>query len=300
MDKKYFIETLGLSCIENYLIGILEYNCFESRSLFYDSYLPLGELVKCFTEKEMKYEHFTVLKRLQSIAIKEGFIEYQTVKTDVKNITDEICELIRQMRGESIKAAKDKLSTFFLLKAKKEFVFERFNYKNWREDHYLLVLPSLKRDSTDSEYICFNESTKSNITLKYSELEGVYDNEYVQLKVVKQVSEEDRVRMFDMFSKTVNNYKRNDINEKINSFKNLTVLRDLLLVYRVTRKRIAQYIELNYDTSLLDKYLFKVEYIRMRNEEDKNLCTEIMGLLEEFEEDFMQKVTSIVAARAAK
>ena len=270
MDEKYFTNTLGLSCIENYLLGLLKMQGIEPCYLFYDSVLSLDELFDCFIDKGMKYEYFRGIKRLQSLAIKHGIISYSTV-------SDPFSEADYKTTANN---------EYILVRAKSEYIADVFHHKSWRNDHFVLLY------SLDGNLFCFNDSTKSSALVE--NFEDLYDGEYISIKVLGNSSED----FFTLFKEKLGLSKENKIVGNYDEFSDLNILRDILLVYRIISKRILAFVNLyqvavNFNFESIDKYLFKTEYLRNRNPVNKEFCKETIKYLYEIEEQLWRVLCKI-------
>ena len=143
-----FTYTLGLACIENYLLYVLNINNYEYRHLYAKSFLPFFDIAVAFLKESASYAYFNKIERLVNVADKKGLIHFSAFN----DLNEEIyrCD-------------------YCCLQINSEFIKERYRGQIWRDDHYYL-LSAIDGDT----WTCLNDNPRERIVFKYDELCNVY------------------------------------------------------------------------------------------------------------------------------
>jgi len=236
MDK----NILGLSCVENHVLMYLKNRGEDISCLYADSEIGLKELFYMFFKENQKYEYFSGFPRIQDKLKKLGVLSVELKKSN----TEEILQRVEQNRN-----------ILFLVKIKAE-VFKLMNRQiPWRNDHYMAI------EYNDENVILKNDSPLFEIIMDTNEFDNIYMKEYLEIEQTKTISGE-----IECFLKRNHvRAKRPETWEELcfegieYSVDAMKKLRDLIGIYKVSRKRRQLYEREFCDTRYMDIEIGQIE-----------------------------------------
>lgn len=159
---EFIKDKLGLSCIENYILLILDEINYNYTKLFFDSYISLDDIIYDFFINKKTFVSFDKIKALQFVAQDEHLLRF-----DIKKLTiDEISEKDKNIRR--------------LILVSKEFIQKRYHYTLWRDEHYIFLT-----DLKDSlEYIYINDIPYDKGVISVKELKEIYRGQVLDLTLL--------------------------------------------------------------------------------------------------------------------
>ena len=249
IDKSYLDGIYGMSCIENYFLYVLKANRYPFQYLYYNSFLSFGEIVCAFVNKEMRYEYFDKIPRLQNVALNNSLIQMNVYK---------------QKEFSSLLFDCD----YNFVQIKSDYVNKKYNKQFWRNDHYILLAPS-----NETNFVYLNDNPRDHGNISLNELKYAYDGTVIGINILSDINEELKTTFLKDFKNSV-------ITSDICRIDDLDICdiysaRDILGVHRIVQKRICEFCSLYENMCLcaehiieLDKYYSAIEYMRMRNRVD--------------------------------
>jgi hypothetical protein len=270
LEKSILSNILGLSCIENYILGILRQKGIDVTRLYCRSFVSAEKLYDDVFNKDLTYENYTEIPRIHSIAKKLGVIDLQTVNTDdTFNLNDFLKSL--------------KVNEYIMIKVSREFMMNKFKAKTWRNDHYMLVFMQ------DNSIRFVNTVPLSDGVLTQSELLEAYNHSYIKMTVLRKMNKRDTdLCMVDFIvsynvSLNIHNYSKTLNIDNADTIKT----KHLLLIYKVLVKRTIEFLRpyFNLDNLSdyilqLNKYIARTEYTLLRNKQsDYSNIHEIVSMI---------------------
>lgn len=244
-DKSLFGSTLGLSCVENYLLYIYILQGYDYRYLYSKSFISMSDIVSAFCDDSAQYAYFDKIPRLQDVAVEQGLLTH-TVEKDFKasvNQYDYCCIGVSQ-----------------------RFVNEQYGRDLWRDDHFILLC-----EEKEDEWICLNDNPRDCLSIQKSNMPNIYGGQSVCFQILSDLDESVKDKLLHDFQEKIGQ------EQKLYEYKltDLLVVRDILGILRVTSKRIRDYCSIYFDTLFMNDYLLEIdnlyvliEYMRLRKRED--------------------------------
>jgi len=260
MDKRIFDGVLGISCLENYILGILKSREVDISRLYCRSLIDPQKLYKDIFIENMTYETYREIPSIHSIAKQLGLIKFIFVETN---------------RGFDIILKLRKLSQneYLLVRVKPEYLKEKFNIRLWRDDHYILVFMK------NSEIYFINDKPLAEGVLTQKELMGAYDHGYMWIRALspmnKEMIDNSMIQFIDLF----HSLKSLNYANSISYFETDREVKTkhMLLIYRVALQRTIEFLGYYFDMSSymqyileLNKLLAKLEYDILKK--NVNIC----------------------------
>jgi hypothetical protein len=212
MNKEELSKALSISCVENYfLVWAKEY--FDIRELYYQSFLPMNEIISDFLQNNAEYADYKKLKRIQDLAEDAGF----TTHTLYENL----------ITGNFY-------NNLVLMRVNKSF-FESSKLVPWRSDHYICI------NKDDCGFKCINNYPLGLIDLSAEDLQKYFD------KAVLSYAFKDCARQEYLSEKHEAAFDRiigSESGFEITENYNLKNLRDALGILKVSRKRTYEWLKL--------------------------------------------------------
>lgn len=163
IDKHFYADTLGVSCVEKSLLGYLHYLKFPYQCLFYESYISANDVLDEFLNNKVSYIAYSGIKRLQKVA--NDLHIAQT--TYFEKPFDEMLDI-----------AHDELAkeTPLLLRVKSEKL-PNTKAIPWADEHFILLY------KIDGVYYLLNQYPLCEYKMSRVELAHVYDGAMLVISV---------------------------------------------------------------------------------------------------------------------
>ena len=265
-------NELGLSCIEDYILYLINGDIKNKYILFYKSFVPAEKVFYEMLANNKSYSSIDFIERIQSTAKKIGMLGIDYYRGNFS-------ELI--------------MSDVFLMQISPDDVKKRFGVSLLRDDHYLLIR---KLGGNKFEYL--NDRPESTGILSVDELERMY--------LGKAIIITKKNLKLNYYEKILHAYKAIgvDYSRLEKSFPkeiNIIQLRDSIGVLRIIARRMKAFwsrmffVESidNY-IDFLDKHYLRLEYMRLRgkydNEELKNKIKEISEMDQNNRKNILERI----------
>ena len=281
IQKEDLLHSLGLSCVENYLLAVCKNKLNGYESLFCESFLTFDDILSEFFEKETEYAYFEAIPRIQTTAKNMGIISFEWMKQQ---------EFIVPKDG------------YLCIRVKKTYMTEKYKTALWRGDHFFMVF-----SEGNGEYTYLNDSPCDKASITKEELFQLYDGEYIHFSLLEKDISNQRETCEQIFYDTL---KKSSREIKIKA-PDIMKIRDVLGVLRVVRRRMEVFLSYrkllcnsikHMDTDLikediahLDRAYIAMEYMQKRNRLD---ITKIQTLMEEIRTREKEMLTMIRNRRA--
>lgn len=278
MNKDYFKDLHGLSCVENYFLYLLYLRNEPYIWLYSESFVPFKRVYKDFIENSARYESYGSVTRLHDSAKGRGLIKLDYVKDN--NLTE-------------MKPQLDSLrpNEYMLIKISPEFIKNKFNSVKWRDDHFALLLK--ERDSIT----LINDSPAYAGLTEWDELDMAYDNTYIIINFIREPDKNDLSTCRQSFEKCITSYMAEEISVNEKDIQELIRLRDALGVYRVLIKRVIDYSNSYLKANIkhieaenLDRIYSAVEYLRIRKRYKAGEIRDMVRSIEETERSIITEI----------
>lgn len=238
--KQIYHLLLGLSCIENHTLALLQSDGFPVELLYGDSFIEMDRLWETFFVQRKDYAHFDGVDRIQDIAKRYGLLSMK---------------LYQEAEVQFIQTIADSDHTFLIL-LQPEVAQRQFQVRGWHEKHYVLVIPDRK------QYHVINDIPFGERTLSCEELKDYYGGEFFDCMIHR-----------DRYDETQRKLKANQIHLSCSDVSHIQIpdddliaFRDMIGVYRILLRRQKAYLSHWMNTDLFDLFIRKVDSIYMRVE----------------------------------
>ncbi len=208
MTKEDIKNALSLSCVENYFLGYFK-NKFDIRALYVNSFLPFDKVMDDMINGDVKYEYYP-LERLQNTA------ELLGITTHVKKV--------------KFNYFPNRLN---LIRVNKNF-FKNIKLLPWRNDHFIVI------EKINDQFRFINNYPLSEGIIQKDIIAEIFDGTALVFCETDNFNE-------DVYEQLCNNryvnFKDNKINEYQISKINMQNLRDALLILKISRKRLIEWVK---------------------------------------------------------
>ena len=234
-------NALGLSCVENYTLSILEKHLSDISCLFCTSYLRgdflLGEII----EKGISMKNFALLTRVHEVAFEDLSLIYLSSydKVDIANIWGKM------------KEEKDR--TYYLIKVNPSFVSKALNAKLERDDHYICYWFS------DGKNNVYNDYPYRITNFSDDEILSAYNGNVITFKMVKDVNESTWTKAKHLFNTHFN--KMTSL-ESIEPIINISIAqaKEFLAIYkRILHRTLLYCSAFTIDSNVISQNLHAVD-----------------------------------------
>lgn len=281
----YNNNYIGLSCIENHVMEILQSSGYDIRVLCCSSYISFYDAIDLFLNKEASYVYFDGIPRLQRTMDEIGLAEIMWHDIQSVDLKDLIKTNIDQGNLLLITVDVEKCKEF------------KIPVRPLREDHYLCIY-----DYGLETVSMIDDLTGQKVEIKYEDLSNLCHIEVGVLKEKKLFTLEkykDNITgQLDLIGTSIK--RERDCNQQLDvlmAIKELLVLREAVGILRVSRKRVLAWLEWCKDggqynishsaittlkelVELIDKYYTKIEYFRLRRKKkDEELIDTLKNIL---------------------
>lgn len=249
LDKSYFDNIFGLSCVENLLLYILNSQDYSYKYLYYDSYIPLNRIIESFISKKESYANFTQISRIQDTAKNHGLI--------AQNNYNKFCD---------IPCEED---AWVCVMVKPEYIRFKYSVNLLRNDHFVLLA-----DKTSAGYVFVNDTPRDFGLITTDELPMINDNIAISFSIIKDVDDylkdEFYTKMIEQLS--IDNF---DTISNFTTCGDIYIIRDIVGIYKIIQRRLYNFISLYGDVEFMqenieaiEKLYSAIEYMRLRNRID--------------------------------
>lgn len=254
--KLDFQNSLGLSCIENYVIAcIKKYSCFYPLA-FYKSHLSAKRIFELIYTNNIEYAFFSGIPRIQDLCLQHRAI-VGTFKEDVLPLKK--IDLIEHL---------------LCIQVRPQFTKDYFHNNVWRNDHYVLI-----QKNGDGKLTLINDSPLFELQVDYDFIARIYAGRYFLFSPCAKVQFDENDCLFELLQ----SMSVEKVNEGISfsesiSLKDILKIRDFVGVLRILRKRIELILSCYIDTKCLrnsvaemDRLYSTMEYYRLRKKWENNI-----------------------------
>ena len=155
IDKHFYEDVLGISCIEKSLLGYLRYLNFPYQCLFYESYINATDVLNEFFNNKVPYIAYSGIKRLQNVASDMQLAQIMYYEKPF----DEMLDIAHEELGKEIP---------LLLRVKSEKL-PNAKATPWAEEHFILLY------KMDGIFHLLNQYPLCEYRMSREELSDVYD-----------------------------------------------------------------------------------------------------------------------------
>lgn len=235
-NEKLQPTALGLSCVENYTLSILQRHFTNINCLFCMSFLRADDLLYQIVKNHAKHDNIISLPRIHEVAFEYlSLIQLSSYdEIEIKSVWNEI------------KSFDDKV--YYLIRVKPSFVEKKLNISLMRDDHYICY--SFEKNKN----IVFNDYPYRILQLADNEILKAYDGNMLVFKIVDDINDVVKKKSYHLFCRHIKQHLNKASNLKVDIKKlNIGYVKEFLIVYKRVLQRTAlfcsDYTEL--DSSLL-------------------------------------------------
>ena len=240
-EKLFRPNALGLSCVENYTLSILEKHFSDLSCLFCISYLRGHYLLSKIIEDGLSLKNFSLLTRVHEVAFENLSLLYLSSYDEV-----EITGIWGRMKVE-----KD--NTYYLIKVNPSFVSKSFNVALERDDHYICYW------FNDGKNNVFNDYPYRLAQFSEYEISTAYNENIIVFEIIKEVDETTKSKAKQLF---YNHVSQLDSQTNIENFEKITLeqIKEFLVIYkRILHRTLLYCSSLAADASLMSQNLHAVD-----------------------------------------
>ena len=234
-------QIYGLSCIENQVLKIMDNEKIDISPIYANSGIPLKTLCKYFIENKKSYENFEEIPRIQDTLKKMGLISLKLMQSD----SNKLKSIITNTGNKE----------YVFAKIAPEYVKNNLFARGWRNDHFVLILKK------DDGYKLINDIPAITKNISNDELLKIYAGEYFELKINRDISDSEKQYLWN--NRLFKPEEENEYHFVINYHGNIPGLaekiRDMAVVYKISRQRMKVYYSAYFNTSFMGGYLQAIE-----------------------------------------
>jgi|GEM_PF-1811205 len=251
-DKTKFINGCALSCVENYLLYLLNINEIKYDYLFYKSYKSFDEIMYDFFINKMEYAFYKGISRLQDVASDLGLCKLMEYDTNDPDII---------LNDERVVA----------ICVKSDFIEKKYGRSLWRDDHFILINKNIK-----SEYQYLNDNPLDVGYFSKLELYEIYNGIIICFGIdINNFKYINKFELLENLYEAVQDSRSYNLDVFLENNIDILCLRDMLGVLRVIIKRMQIFCSEFIDDSFLieyskmiDLYYSRLEYMRLRKSDN--------------------------------
>lgn len=240
-EKTLRPNALGLSCVENYTLSILEKHLVDISCLFCTSYLRGDYLLSEIIKKGVSLKNFALLTRVHEVA----FENLSLVRLSSYDKVD-ISNMWREMKEE-----KDR--TYYLIKVNPSFVSKAFNADLEREDHYICYW------FNDGKNNIFNDYPYRITRFSDDEIISAYDGNIITFELVEEVDESTWRKARQLFNNHLSKMASWKNDEPIGDI-SLAQVEEFLTIYkRILHRTLLYCSAFTIDTGVISQNFYAVD-----------------------------------------
>lgn len=267
-EEEKMCNQYGLSCIEDYILYLLNSNIEGWEKIFGKSYTGFENILFEFLEREQNYSSIDFIERIQTTALKLRIVQIRSIE-NLKNL---------------------QTGKMYLMQITPNSVKSLWNIELWREDHYILMY---KLGEGLYEYI--NDRPFKNGILEEHEVLNMFADRLLEIKLLSNTIEwKDSIALAEQLKESV--HSQVNIPQKYDLL-NAVNLRDSIGIYRVVVRRIDAFFacfdnkKCFEDYSMkLDALYLKLEYLRIRKRDCQEAILEIFARVREIDKQLTQDI----------
>lgn len=270
-------NVLGLSCIENHILAIMNANKISNSIVFENSFVDLEQIGNYFLAQKANFAEFCKIPRIQNDLKDSGAISMRLGFSDV---------------WEILSGVEENSDRFLLASIIPEQANKLLYTRGWRSDHYVLV----KKAGECVKII--NDIPAMELTVSKENFGDIYGGSYFELTFneieMKRSCQDNTTIFIDKLVKL--NAKKSDLFQFINDDVNiemLSYLRDLVGVCKIVYARQKELLKSSFDClelnelqSALSSIYMQLEYYNVKSQFDLKNITEIIKNIENIDYEF--------------
>ena len=194
-------NSLGISCVEIYLLALLKAKGIDCKRLYLDSFTEISDVVTDFEEFKCNFVTYDGLRRLQDIARKEGMI---SIVYSTEGLNRPYQYIMRGVKPD----------------------YKQSNFMPWRNDHFLLRY--------DGEYYDCYPPSVFEVTD-----DSIFDGRKIGVDIIPNFTGCPEKDYTAELKERIICSEANDFNFKLTG-DNLTIYRDALLIVKISRQRVNE------------------------------------------------------------
>lgn len=258
------VKAFALSCVESYTLYSLLERHEPVGLLFSESYHSFMELLDYLHINNTSYAFYDGMKRIQDICLSYDVIDYKMCHD-----TDFLGRVSKDI--------------IVLIQADSSVLYEKYNVKLWRDDHFLML------QNRNGVIKVINENPISITNLDKKFISDVYAGQYILMDIKGKIYEKLGVPSKKLHIKKSCDYK-------ISSY-SYEQIRDAVLIYKVCLKRILcylQYLKMEYTFEKyieeIEQMVLQIEYARLRKDDKAkhNILEKIFDVQDSIEENLLK------------
>ena len=241
-DPAGFQTVEGLSCVENQVLLFLKERGVDYRFVYEDSLVPLPVMAEYMVRKGGVYTQAGVVPRIQDRLRAQGMLEL-TLHQEGAGLDSHL-------------AACDE-NTMVLMQVIPSYAKEVLHARGWREDHYVRIT-----EEADGRWLLLNDIPPLLRSIETDEKERAYAGRFFTARLLKTDVPP---------PKNPSHLYRICVPPPVFSLPELEKMekpvervQNLLLLYKVLRRRVRAYAELFMDARFMDAYLAQADSLQMK------------------------------------
>lgn len=260
-------RTLGLSCIENYLLRVFAEELPGYEALFYKSLFPFSDIWTAFLSGGASYARWTLTPRLHETARDWGLLEFQWQPGELE---------IRRGWHNAVQVQP-------------AFLYQKYGVKPWRPDHYVLLC-----EGPPGFYTAINDHPFCKSTIAAGEVEAAYDGSVFRFRIIHALTDEGKESIHRAFRSDLRRLSLQTAPPAALTADSLLKFRDAVGILRVLRSRLQLYLEdkpvRGWDAYLdrMDRLYMALEYMRTKKRPDMEKAGSWLAELQLADTAFLQ------------
>jgi hypothetical protein len=217
-EKSLQFSALGLSCVENYTLSILEKHLTDTSYLFCMSYLSGGYLLNKIVSEGVSLNKFSLFPRVHEVAFEHLSIVYLFSYEEA-----EIADMWNKMKLE-----RDNI--YYLIKVNPSFVTEALKADLARDDHYICYWFKNGKNNV------FNDYPYRLTQFSEDEISEAYDGNIIVFEIINNISDSIKGKAHRLFCEHIKQYVHSKTADIDIECITLAQAKEFLIIY----KRILQ------------------------------------------------------------
>lgn len=253
-------NALGLSCVENYTLSILQKHLTDTSCLFCMSYLSGSYLLNQIVSNNVSLNNFSLFPRVHEVAF-----EHLSVVNLVSYEEAEIADMWTKMKLE-----RD--NVYYLIKVTPSFVTEALKADLARDDHYICYW------FKDGENNVFNDYPYRLTQFLDNEISAAYDGNIIVFEIINSINNSIKEKAHHLFCEHIKQYTHSTVYINTEHI-SLVQAKEFLVIYKRILRRISlfcvAYLEendsINAAIKIVDNILTKI-YVNEKRKRESNIC----------------------------